>query len=321
MGKVSCVLPFCSLSPRPSYDLLGIWTRAPSHEKSGLDSGICGFQGAPAGCRPDARSPAQPPAPRREQEGALLHLALSAFYCTVPALRVHVPTPGRDWEVSKTSPCQVHSCLAVPSCQCAHQHRDQLLFPVQGWEVSQTHPGRQICTPADGYWWPRSVEETYGDPPVGHACAGRHCRIKVSVLFGALSVDECTYCHHAPCEAQKPAPWDQPGGALSSRGGTNKELVSDMGLMGARWGQNHSVMQGKAGNGGKAWCAWEEMSGDIMLIRCNSGEWNRGRAYIRATQEAKGLEQKAQLQPKSMPEHVPGWGQANAEIKDFYWCH
>lgn len=56
----------------------------------------------------------------------------------------------------------------------------------------------------------------------------------MSVLFGALSVDECTYCHHAPCEAQKPAPWDQPGGALSSRGGTNKELVSDMGLMGAR---------------------------------------------------------------------------------------
>lgn len=40
------------------------------------------------------------------------------------------------------------------------------------------------------------------------------------------------------------------------------------------------------------------MSGDIMLIRCNSREWNRGCAYIRATQEAKGLEQKAQLQPK-----------------------
>lgn len=270
MGKVSCVLPFCSLSPHPSCDLSGIWTpgvcpHAPSHEKSGLDSGICGSHGAPAGCHPDARSPAQPPGPHQEQEGALLHLALSAFYCTVPALRVHTLTPGRDWEVSKTSPCQVCSCPAVPSCQCAHQHHDQPLFPGQGWEVSQTHHGWQICTSADGYWWPHLVEETYGDPPVGHTCVGRHWGIKVSVLFGALSVGACAYRHHAPCEAQKPAPCDQPGGALSSRGGTNKELVSDMGLMGAQWGQNHSLNQGEAGNRGKAQSSWEEMNGDITF--------------------------------------------------------
>lgn len=230
-GKVSCVLCFCSLSPHPSYDLLGIRSpgasrRAPSCVRSGPRGGIYGFQGAPPGCRPDARSPAQPPAPYQEEEDAFLGLALLAFCCTVPGLRVPALTPGQGWEVSEPSPCWLPSSPAAPSCCSAYGHHHQPLFPGRGWEVSQTHPGWLISASADGHQWPRSVEESRDDPPKGRACVWRLCQAEASVLFGALSAGVRAYHHHVPWEAQKPAPQDHPGGALSNGGQTRRWLVT-----------------------------------------------------------------------------------------------
>lgn len=41
-------------------------------------------------------------------------------------------------------------------------------------------------------------------------------------------------------------------------------------------------------------------------------------ACTRAAQEAKGLKQKARLQPQSLSKHLLRQGQATVKIKDFY---
>lgn len=178
-----------------------------------------------AACHPDARSPAPPPVPSREAEGAFLCLALVAFCCAVLPLRVHALTPGQDSEVSSPSPCQLSSSPAAPSYCCHHRHGAQSLFPGQGWHVSWTFPGWLSSAPADGHCWPLSVEETSDGPRRWSACVWGHHWAKVRGVLGALSAGACT-CHDCVLwEVQKSALWGHPRGALSN-GGTNKEGVS-----------------------------------------------------------------------------------------------